>query len=63
MMNSSGGFQGGLMGSSAGFKKRNLLRPASGTLNKKQEFLRCLDISQAEPTIATLIRTEVAAID
>ena len=34
-MNSSSGFGTGAMGSSAGFKKRNLLRPPSGTLNKR----------------------------
>jgi len=36
-MNNSNGFQGGsMLGSSTGFKKRQLLRPASGMLNKKQ---------------------------
>lgn len=48
MMNNSNGFQGSsLLGSSTGFKKRPLLRPPSGMLSKKQEFLRSLDISQA----------------
>jgi len=52
------------MGASTGFKKRQLLRPPSGLLSKRQqEFLRCLDISQSEPVIATSLRGEVAAID
>ena len=61
-MNSSSGFQGG-MGSSAGFKRRPQLRPASGLLSKKGEFLRSVDISQGEPAIATLVRSEVAAME
>ncbi len=56
-MNSSGGFQNpSLLGSSTGFKKRNLLRPPSGVLSKKQEFLRSVDISQSEPMIATFLK-------
>ncbi len=48
MMNGSNGFQGNsALGSSAGFKKRPLLRPASGMLNKRLEFLRSVDISQS----------------
>ena len=63
-MNNSNGFQGSsLLGSSTGFKKRPLLRPPSGMLSKKQEFLRSLDISQAEPVIATSLRSEIAAIE
>lgn len=48
-MNSSNGFQGGssLLGNSTGFKKRPLLRPASGMLNKRLEFLRSVDVSQS----------------
>lgn len=59
------GFQqnNSLLGSSTGFKKRNLLRPASGMLNKRLEFLRAVDISQSEPAIASLIRSEVANIE
>jgi len=58
MMNNSNGFQNNsLLGSSTGFKKRNLLRPPSGMLNKKQEFLKAIDISQSEPAIATLLRS------
>lgn len=63
-MHSSTGFQNpSLMGSSTGFKKRNLLRPPSGMLSKKQEFLRSIDINQSEPLIATFLRGEVAAIE
>jgi hypothetical protein len=63
-MNSSSGFQNtSLLGSSTGFKKRNLLRPPSGMLSKKQELLRSVDISQSEPVIATFLRGEVAAIE
>jgi hypothetical protein len=63
-MHSSTGFQNpSLMGSSTGFKKRNLLRPPSGILSKKQEFLRSIDINQSEPLIATFLRGEVAAIE
>jgi len=47
-MNNSNGFQSNsLLGSSTGFKKRNLLRPPSGMLNKKQDFLKAIDISQS----------------
>jgi hypothetical protein len=63
MMNNSNGFVGTL-GSSTGFKKRQLLRPPSGLLNKRpQEFLRSVDVSQSEPVIATSLRGEVAAIE
>jgi hypothetical protein len=63
-MNSSSGFQNNsLLGSSTGFKKRNLLRPPSGLLSKKAEFLRSVDASQSEPVIATFLRGEVAAIE
>jgi hypothetical protein len=47
MMNNSNGF-GGSLNSSTGFKKRQLLRPPSGLLNKRQqEFLRSVDVSQS----------------
>ena len=62
-MNNSNGFNPSLMGSSAGFKKRNLLRPASGVLSKKVEFLRAVDVSQSEPVISTFLRGEMAAIE
>lgn len=63
-MNSSSGFNNSsLMGNSTGFKKRNLLRPASGVLSKKLDFLRSIDASQTEPVISTFLRGEVAAID
>lgn len=63
-MSGTNGFQGNsLLGSSTGFKKRNLLRPPSGMLNKRLEFLRSIDISQSEPAISTLIRSEVAAME
>jgi hypothetical protein len=32
-------------------------------LNKKQEFLRSVDISLSEPAIATSLRSEIAAIE
>lgn len=64
-MNSSSGFQNSssLLGSSTGFKKRNLLRPPSGVLSKKQELLRSVDISQSEPVIASFLKGEIAAIE
>lgn len=63
MMNSSSGFNNSsLMGNSTGFK-RKLLRPASGVLSKKLEFLRSIDVSQSEPVIATFLKGEVAAIE
>jgi len=63
MMNSSNGFGGNsLLGNSTGFKRRPL-RPPSGILNKKPEFLRSIDISLAEPVIATSFRSEIAAIE
>ena len=62
-MNSSSGFNNSsLMGNSTGFK-RKLLRPASGVLSKKLEFLRSIDVSQSEPVIATFLKGEVAAIE
>lgn len=63
-MNSSSGFNNSsLMGNSTGFKKRGLLRPPSGVLSKKLEFLRSIDVSQSEPVIATFLKGEVAAIE
>ena len=63
-MNSSSGFQNNsLLGSSTGFKKRPLLRPPSGVLSKKLEFLRSIDLSQSEHVISTFLRGEVAAIE
>lgn len=50
------------MNSSTGFNKRNLLRPASGLLSSKREFLKVVDISKSTPIFVALIRTEVAAI-
>lgn len=50
------------MNSSTGFKKRNLLRPASGVLNKEKQFLKVFDISQSEPVISSSIRQQVALI-
>ena len=50
------------MNSSTGFKKRNLLRPASGLISHNREFLKSVDISQSEAIISSNIRTEVAAI-
>ena len=62
-MNSSSGFNNSsLMNNSTGFK-RKLLRPASGVLSKKLEFLRSIDVSQSEPVIATFLKGEVAAIE
>lgn len=64
MMNNSKGFENNsLLGSSTGFKKRNLLRPPSGVISKKQEYLRSIDVSQTEPVISTFLRTEIAAIE
>ena len=61
-MNSSTGFGGNsLLGSSTGLKRRPL-RPPSGILNKKLEFLRSIDINQSETVIATSFRSEIAAI-
>lgn len=62
-MNSSNGFGGSsVLGSTTGLKRRNL-RPASGMLNKKHQFLRSVDVSLSEPAIATSLRSEIAAIE
>lgn len=50
------------MNSSTGFKKRSLLRPASGLLNKEKEFLKAIDISQGEQMVIASLRAEIANI-
>lgn len=66
-MNSSNGF-GRSMGNSNGFNGfRPGLRPSSGLLKKQPqqattEFLRIVDISQAEPAISAVIRADIQAI-
>lgn len=50
------------LGSSTGFKKRSLMRPASSSGIKEREFLRSIDISLPEAAIGSMLKTELAAI-
>ena len=50
------------LGSSTGFKKRSLIRPASSAGLKEKEFLRAVDISQPEAAISSMLKAELNAI-
>lgn len=52
----------GEMNSSAGFKKRSLIRPPSSSGIKEREFLRSVDLSQSESMLSSTLKTELTAI-